>query len=265
MKQINANNSVVMFHGIKAYTGRSDSAYESIRKVDNLVNIGTNGGEICVADKAIGSVGVLVLGTLSYLFTSDVWSEVGEGGKRQTGGGVDYCLKDLLAGLELTQARVNILCGKVAKLAREKYSSHGDYAEGWMTPTAITGIWVNKYASSKDKKLARVLARRLKVELFTVDGKTSVSSFTPSSMVEEQMEMEKVWFAFAMSYYDIDSWERHGEERANALKNRGVNSFNVQAIFSYFEALEASDDEKVLYRTKKRIAKIFNQTVEEEV
>ena len=261
MKQTEQNNQIVLFHGVKAYTGRSDLVYESIRKVECLIDIGLGGGEICVADKPIGSVGVLVAGNLSHLFTSDVWSETDSNGKRQTKGGVDYCLKDLLAGLPLTQARVNILCDEVAKLAREKCSSHGDYAEGWMTPTGITGVWVNKYASKKDKKLARVLSRRLNVQLFVVDGKTSVSSFTPSSIVEEQIEMEKVWFAFAMSYYDIDSWERHKKERADALKNRGVDSYNVQAIFSYFEALETSDDERTLCRVKNRISNIFNQTV----
>ena len=253
--------SVVLFHGIKAYTGRSDLGYESIRKAEGLTEIGLGGGEICVADKPIGSVGVLVAGSLSHLFTSDVWSEVDSNGKRQTNGGVDYCLKNLLAGLELTQARVNILCDQVAKLAREKCRSHGDYAEGWMTPTGITGVWVNKYASKKDKKLARVLARRLNVQMFVVDGKTSVSSFTPSSIVEEQMEMEKIWFAFAMSYYDIDSWNRHGKERADALKNRGVDSYNVQAIFYYFEALETSGDEKTLHRAKSRITNIFDQMI----
>ena len=265
MKQTETNNQIVLFHGIKAYNGRSDLVYESIRKVDNLVNIGVSGGEICVADIAIGALGVLVSGTLSHLFISDVWSEIGEGGKRQANGHVgELSLIDVLAGLPLTQARVNVFCEQIAKTARESFHSYGSYAEGWMIPTDITGIWVNKYASKKDKKLARVLARRLKLQLFVVDGKTSVSSFTPAPLIEEQMETEKVWFKFAMSLFDIDSWNRYGVERTTALKNRGVNSREIQALFSYFKALELSndDDEKDIRRLKNRISSIFNQTIQ---
>lgn len=264
MKQIETNNQIVMFHGIKAYNGRSDIAYESIRKVESLVDIGLSGGEICVADFPIGSLGVLVSGTLSRLFISDVWSKIGDGGKRQANGsGTEINLEDILAGLPLTQARVNVFCEQIAKTAREKLHSYGSYAEGWMTPTDITGIWVNKYASKKDKKLARVLARRLKLQLFVVDGETPVSSFTPAPLIEEQMETEKVWFQFTMSLFDINSWKRYGEERITALKNRGVKSREIQALFLYFEALELSNDgdEKAVRRLKNRIANIFNQTI----
>lgn len=264
MKQINTNNQIVMFHGIKAYNGRSDSVYESIRKVDNLVNIGVDGGEICVADIPIGSVGVLVSGTLSHLFISDVWSGIGKDGKRQANGsGTEINLEDILAGLPLTQARVNIFCEQIAKTARKSFHSYGSYAEGWMTPAGITGIWVNKYASKKDKKLARVLARRLKLQLFVVDGKTPVSSLTPAPLIEEQMETEKVWFQYTMSLFDVSSWNRYGEERINALRRRGVNFRDIQALFSYFKALELSnnDDEKAVRRLKNRISSIFNQTV----
>jgi len=65
-------NNIVMFHGIKAYTGRYDSVYESISKVDNLVDLGAKGAEICAADKPIGAIGVLVSGHISNLFVSDV-------------------------------------------------------------------------------------------------------------------------------------------------------------------------------------------------
>ena len=263
MKQTETN-SVVMFHGIKAYTGRSDLVYESIRKVDSLVEIGLNGGEICVADLPIGSLGVLVAGTLSRLFISDVWSEIGENGKRQANGsGTEINLEDVLAGLPLTQARVNIFCEQIAKTARKSFHSYGTYSEGWMTPTGITGIWINKYASSKDKKLARALARRLKVQLFVVEGNTSVSSLTPAPLIEEQMEMGKMWFQFTMSLFDVNSWNRYGEERINALKNRGVDSRKIEALFAYFKTLELENDEKILCRLKNRISSIFNQTVEE--
>lgn len=264
MKQINTNNEVVMFHGIKAYNGRSDSVYESIRKVDNLVSIGTGGGEICVADIPIGSLGVLVSGTLSSLFISDVWSEIGKDGKRQANGpGTEINLENILAGLPLTQARVNVFCEQIAQTARKSFHSYGTYSEGWMTPNGITGIWVNKYASKKDKKLARVLARRLKLQLFTVDGNTPVSSLTPAPLIEEQMEMEKMWFQFTMSLFDSNSWDRYGEERVAALKNRGVDSRKIEALFAYFKALELSnnDDEKAVRRLKGRISSIFNQTV----
>ena len=265
MKQTEQN--VVMFHGIKAYNGRGDLSYESIRKVDNLVNIGVNGGEICVADIPIGSLGVLVSGSLSHLFISDVWSDIDSEGKRQANGGVDYCMKDLLADLPLTQARVNILCDEVAKIAREKHRSHCSYAEGWMTPAGITGIWVNKYASNNDKKLARVLAKRLNVQMFTVDGKTSVSSFTPAPLVEEQLETEKMWFQFTMSLFDAYSWDRYGKEHVAALKNRGVDSRKIEALFAYFKSLELlnDEDEKSVSRIKSRITKMFDQSVEKEV
>lgn len=268
MKQINTNNEVVMFHGIKAYNGRSDSVYESIKKVDSLVNIGTNGGEICVADIPIGSIGVLVSGTLSHLFISDVWSEIGEGGERQVNSfGAELDLMDVLAGLPLTQARVNVFCEQIAKTARKSFHSYGTYSEGWMIPVGITGVWVNKYASQKDKKLARVLARRLGLQLFVVKGDTSVSSLTPAPLIEEQLEMEKMWFQFTMSLFDVNSWNRYGEERVAALKNRGVDSRDIQALFLCFKALElaTSEDEKVVHRLKGRIAKMFNQTVEKEV
>lgn len=268
MKQTEQNNQIVLFHGIKAYNGRGDPVHESIKKVDNLVNVGINGGEICVADIPIGSLGVLVSGTLSHLFISDVWSEIGEDGKRQANGsGAEISLEDVLAGLPLTQARVNVFCEQVAKTARESFHSYGSYAEGWMTPTGITGIWVNKYASRKDKKLARVLARRLGLQLFIVEGDTSVSSLTPAPLIEEQMEMEKIWFQFTMSLFDTYSWNRYGEERINALKNRGVDSHKIEALFAYFKALElaTSEDEKAVYRLKNRIAKMFDQTVEKEV
>ena len=262
MKQTEQNNKIVMFHGIKAYSGRSDLAYESIRKVDSLT--GLSGGEICVADKPIGSLGVLVSGTLSFLFISDVWSVVGKDGKRQANGsGTEINMTDILYGLPLTQARVNVFCEQIAKTARESYNCFGDYAEGWMTPTDITGIWVSRQSSKKDKKLARVLARRLKLQLFVVDRKTSVNSLTPAPLVEEQIEKEKIWFQFTMSLFDINSWDIYGGERIAALKGRGVNSREIQALFSYFKALELldDDDEKGIRRLESRISSIFNKTI----
>ena len=266
MKQINANNSVVMFHGIKAYTGRYDSVYESIKKVDNLVDLGKKGAEICTADKPIGSLGVLVSGHLSNLFVSDVWSEADNKGKRHTNGysSSGYDIYDALFGLQFTQARVNLFCSHIAQKARKSWYIHGEYAEGWMIPEFVVGIWINKYASSKDKKLARILARRHGVELFVVDDKTSMTNLTPAPLLEEQEEMEKVWFAFAMSLMDIDPWERRGKKHQNTLLKRGLHSHQVRALFSYFEMLERAEVEKLEIRAKHGISKIFNQFVCEE-
>ena len=256
-------NNIVMFHGIKAYTGRYDSVYESISKVDNLVDLGDKGAEICTADKPIGVIGVLVSGHISNLFVSDVWSRTDKDGKRHTNGYTreEYDIHDVLFNLEFTQARVNLFCEHIAPISR---GGHGEYAEGWMIPDAVVGIWVNKYANSKDKKLARILARRHKVELFVVDGKTSMAKFTPASLLEEQEEMEKVWFAFAMSLLDIAPWERRDEEHVQALLKRSLHSRQVKALLSYFEALERADSPRSEDRAKHGITKMFNQFIEME-
>lgn len=256
-------NNVVMFHGIKAYTGRWDSVYESISKVDSLVSLGAKGAEICTADKPIGPVGVLVLGDLSNLFTSDVWSRTDENGKRHINGYTreGYDIHDVLFNLEFTQARVNLFCEHIAPAFR---SGYGEYAEGWMIPDAVVGIWVNKYASSEDKKLARILARRHGVELFVVGDKTSMTNLTPSPLLEEQEEMEKVWFTFALSLLDIAPWERREEEHVQALLKRGLHSRQVGALLSYFEALERAETSKSEMRAKHGITKMFNQFIKME-
>lgn len=253
-------NNVTMFHGIKAYTGRWDSVYESIKKVDSLVSLGAKGAEICTADKPIGALGVLVSGHLSNLFTSDVWSRTDENGKRHINGYTreGYDIHDVLFNLEFTQARVNLFCEHIATKMRDGY---GEYAEGWMTPDAVVGIWVNKHASSKDKKLARILARRHKVELFVVGDKTSMTNLTPASLLEEQEEMEKVWFTFALSLLDIAPWERREKEHVQALLKRGLHSRQVGSLLSYFEALERAETSKSEVRAKHGITKMFNQFI----
>ena len=253
-------NNVTMFHGIKAYTGRWDSVYESVSKVDNLVSLGKKGAEICTADKPIGALGVLVSGHLSNLFTSDVWSRTDDNGKRNINGYTreGYDVHDVLFGLEFTQARVNLFCEHIAPASRGGY---GEYAEGWMIPDAVVGIWVNKHASSRDKKLARILTRRHKVQLFVVNDKTSMTNLTPAPLLEEQEEMEKVWFTFALSLLDIAPWERRDEEHVQALLKRGMHSRQVGVLLSYFEALERAEDEKSENRAKYGITKMFNQFV----
>ena len=194
--------TIQMFHGLNAYIGKSNNIWSLIQKAEGLSNIGSTGGEICTADIPIGNIGIMVEGGLANLFYEDVWSSIDPEGKRNNSSYWDEFgnlhdnevmydsirgdLKWALDGEEITQERVIVYCEKFATHAREKIRSNRQYSEGWMSPEVIHFVWVKHFADDREKKMARVLSRRLGVPLIEVRNSASLSAYTVDVCVEEE-------------------------------------------------------------------------------
>lgn len=68
----------IAFHGLAAYSGKGrENVLNGLSTIFSSKDI-----EVCVADRPIGEIGVLMQGSIRAAFSSDVWSEVSDSGKR---------------------------------------------------------------------------------------------------------------------------------------------------------------------------------------
>lgn len=146
MKTVEFRDLPVMYHGLAAFSGGKSglSVFKKWRALESL------SGTVCVADKPIGKVGVMLQGEIRFIFSGDVWSTLEE---REND---DFPYQ--YEGFKTAGCDLETVTECLRKLQASQ--SYANYAEGWMRDPTIVGIWVSHDASEAHKKAARVIARR---------------------------------------------------------------------------------------------------------
>lgn len=136
----------VAYHGLAAFRGGKSG----LSVVKKAVALETTAGTICVADRPIGKVGVMVQGDVRFLFNSDCWSTAAERDN-------DECDTNYTGYRTIGISNADFL--EMLKIARDDFGA-GQYVEGWMRDPTIVGVWIDPSAPECQKKAARVVARR---------------------------------------------------------------------------------------------------------
>ena len=136
----------VAYHGLAAFRG-GKSGFSVVKKA---VALETTAGTICVADRPVGKVGVMVQGDVRFLFNSDCWSTASER---------DNDEYDTSYTGYRTIGSNNAEFLETLAIARNGFGA-GKYVEGWMRDPTIVGVWIDSTAPADQKKAARVIARR---------------------------------------------------------------------------------------------------------
>lgn len=136
----------VAYHGLAAFRG-GKSGFKVARK-GLLIN--EIEGSICIADKPIGKIGVMVQGEVSFLFASDCWSAAEE----RDNGDFDY----RYLGYKTEGCNNNEFLETLDILRKSEESK--EYCEGWMKDPTIVGVWVHSSINTEQMKAARVIARK---------------------------------------------------------------------------------------------------------
>ena len=136
----------VAYHGLAAFRG-GKSGFSVVKKA---VALETTAGTICVADRPIGKVGVMVQGDVRFLFNADCWSTAAER---------DSDEYDASYTGYRTIGSNNAEFLETLAIARNGFGA-GKYVEGWMRDPTIVGVWIDSTAPAYQKKAARVIARR---------------------------------------------------------------------------------------------------------
>ena len=136
----------IAYHGLAAYRG-GKSGYSVFKKGQSLESLT---GTICVADRPIGKIGVMVQGEIRFLFSGDCWSTAEE----RDNDAFDY-YHDGFRTIGCNSAEFMDCLQDL-----RNSSTFGDYAEGWMRDPTIIGIWIAQDANEAQRKAARVIARR---------------------------------------------------------------------------------------------------------
>lgn len=156
-------NKVVAFHGIHFIVGdRSKVTMKQLLKNANGV---LGQFDTCVADMPLGTIGFIVKGGVRVAFGNDSWSgPVMKKGARSTSN--VYSWTDHME--DPSQEEFDDM---------DFYSKNpeGDYAEGWMLPEEIWGVFVqHEDASASWIKIAKALAKQHGVEVYIVDEDSRV-------------------------------------------------------------------------------------------
>lgn len=179
---------IEMFHGLAAYTDRG-----SIDPITLAVKAkaAASGAEVCVADRPIGKIGLVLCGELTALHAQDVWSRIDASGLRvcvdwwrESSDGVplvrryDSDVRDASqdAVNPEKQSEVDWWCKKVAP----EYRVRGDYAEGWMKADGVSCVWVRTDASDAMYWQARSLAKKLGVACLEIRKTMRIWDYTGS-------------------------------------------------------------------------------------
>ena len=180
------STTVEMFHGLTAYSGRDVDAVSLRQRADGVIN-----NEVCVADRPIGCIGVVVHGTMTHLHAQDVWSRLDSKGVRVIVNH-DIALDDGTPFIarydnnihnardngfiphQMEQGWVNWYCKDVAP----EHRTRGDYAEGWMIPAGISCVWCRVDANDGQYWLAKSLAKKLGVAFLEVTKDMRIWDYT---------------------------------------------------------------------------------------
>jgi len=157
------------YHGLSAYSGIKEPL--AIVRAAQTIQADLENSEVCVADRPIGPIGVVLSGPIRKAFPEDVWSKTSSDGQRSTEwdagwmGTVEnpsddawhaFCQDHLVDRFDWDE------------------NSQRHYCEAWMSHPHIVGIWVKGWADERTHKVARVLAKRYSASLMTVDGTTRI-------------------------------------------------------------------------------------------
>ena len=169
---IGKNNmaDIQMFHGLTAYSGRSIDPVSLKLKADLAVAY----NEVCVSDKPIGDIGLVLAGQLTVLFAEDCYSRINRNGYRSLSdpdqAGSFY---HMLTG-HGEQSVINSWCKNDAPELR---SSRRDYAEGWLIANGASCVWVKRKASDRHYFAAKSLALKLHVPLIEISSNMRIWNY----------------------------------------------------------------------------------------
>jgi len=155
------------FHGLSAYSGIK-RPLEILRAAEKIQH-DLKEEDLCVADRPIGPLGVILAGTIRLAFDCDVWSYVTESGRRELDGQPEFYLDD-----PDDDQWANFCIGTLIDRNKKSPALSRHYCEGWMNHPYVVGVWVKDWADEKAQKVARVLARRFSVNVHVVEGTTRV-------------------------------------------------------------------------------------------
>ena len=180
--------TVEMFHGLTAYSGRDCDAINLRQRADGCI-----GAEVCVADRPIGRIGVVLHGVLTHLHSQDVWSRIDSKGVRvivdqndtdddgvpfvaRYDQGVRTARYDGFIPCEMEQGWVNYWCRVVAP----EYRTRGNYAEGWMVADKISSVWCREDANDGQYWQAKSLALKLGVAFIEIRKELCIWDYAQS-------------------------------------------------------------------------------------
>ena len=150
----------IAYHGLAAFRG-GKSGFSVVKKAMALE---TTDGTICVADRPIGKVGVMVQGDVRFLFNADCWSTAAERDDDE----FDY----KYTGYQTAGCNNEDFLDLI-EIARNDFGA-GNYVEGWMRDPTIVGVWIDPTAPEYQKKAARVVARRNHLLVRELDANESL-------------------------------------------------------------------------------------------
>lgn len=150
----------IAYHGLAAFRG-GKSGLAVFKKAAALKE---TTGTICVADRPLGKVGVMVQGDVRFLFNSDCWSTAAER---------DSDEYDIRYTGYRTTGSSNSDFLEMLEIARNDFGA-GNYVECWMRDPTIVGVWVDPTAPECQKKAARVIARRNHLFVRELDANESL-------------------------------------------------------------------------------------------
>jgi hypothetical protein len=176
---------VEMFHGLTAFASKTADAVNLAYSARGCLGV-----EVCVADRPIGRVGLVLHGTLTALHAQDVWSRVRNGRRvvvdhwEADEEGVPFIGRydtrvaspewDHMDASALPQGWVNWWCKDVAPLHRTR----GDYAEGWLIADHISAVWCRADANDGEYWLAKGLGKKLGVAFVEIKKGTRIWDWT---------------------------------------------------------------------------------------
>ena len=175
----------VAYHGIAAY-GMNRKA--DLMKLQ-LNTMNAVGNEICVADRPIGPIGILVEGEIRVCFSEDVWSSVNLKTGRRIANNGEYVGDEVLSITDPDRWEWEEFCRDAYKEEVKSWSEFADpvfaehsiqrsYCEGWMTPEKIISVWVKAWAPKKMVLQARLIACKYGVPCILVEGTDRIWSDT---------------------------------------------------------------------------------------
>lgn len=169
------------YHGLKAYRGGKD-VFSLLRKGFALEKIK---GEVCIADKPIGTMGVKLYGELTQLFSKDCWSALDEAGSRvesyseriwegwHDAGFYSMCLDWFDAHEdEEKQKAFNSFCKASFNDEDVNNKSHSHYCEGFLKDPTVCQVWIKPRANRLERKAALALAKYYNVGVQVLEEST---------------------------------------------------------------------------------------------
>jgi len=201
----------IAFHGLSAYSrlGTPEAVVGAANKLESALF--TNGAEICVADRPIGPVGVVVQGVITYAWAKDVYSVIDGTGHRVPQDHttwdevpftvdpdhdlwVEWCYRSLTEPNRLlrlpysTHDGVDIprMRSRPFVQATQRHHASRHYAEGWLAHPQVVSLWVKTHVPRDPHHPFRQAVDRLKAAFQTcavldVHGVSRIWELYPSS------------------------------------------------------------------------------------